>query len=210
MVGKLLVLEGTDGSGKATQVKLLRERLEKRGAKVYNLSYPDYESIYGRIINDFLHFKISLGVEEQFFVYLLDMIKDKDKVKKALEESDFVIMDRYLFSTLSYQCSNGFDYDRAKDLIKLMGLNKPFAVFYIDVPVEVSMQRKKIQKQSVGEVDKFERDKALLTSVKQIYEKLITEKFFSDNWLRVEGAGTPESVANSMADQLSKITGNGI
>lgn len=203
MVGKLLVLEGTDGSGKATQVKLLRERFEKQGLKVFDLSYPDYNSVYGKIIDSFLHFQTNLTVEEQFFVYILDMIKDKAKVRSELESSDVVILDRYLFSTLSYQCSNGFDYERAKSLVELIDLNRPFAVFYIDVPVEISMERKQKQKSLVG-VDKFEKDMALLRSVKAMYDKMMKEKFFAENWVRINGALDQQSVSNEIASAFEE------
>lgn len=206
MAGKLLVLEGTDGSGKATQVKLLKEYLEGHGQGVFSISYPDYNNMYGKIINDFLHFRIDLGVEEQFFIYLLDMIKDKPAVKEALNRGDFVIMDRYLFSTLSYQCSNGFDYGRAKEFIKLMDLSKPFATFYIDVPVDVSMERKQKQKLLTNDVDKFERDKSLLIRVKSIYEALIKDSFFSENWIRINGAGDQQSVSTQIISELEKKT----
>ncbi len=210
MSGKLLVLEGTDGSGKATQVKILKEHLESRGFKVLALSYPDYSYIYGKIIDDFLHFRINLDVEEQFFVYLVDMLKDKEKVETALAAGNFVIMDRYLFSTLSYQCSNGFDYSRAKSFIKLMELNEPFAVFYVDVPVEISMQRKQKQKSLIGDVDKFEKDKTLLQDVKGIYERLISESFFSKNWVRIDGSNDQHVVANQILSELAKLEGKKI
>lgn len=204
MVGKLLVLEGTDGAGKATQVKLLKEYLERDGYEVLTLSYPDYNNMYGKIISDFLHFKINLGVEEQFFVYLLDMIKDKPKVSEALQKGDFVIMDRYFFSTLSYQCSNGFDYGRAKQLVKLMELTPPFAAFYIDVPVEISMERKQKQKTLTNDVDKFERDKSLLIRVKSVYEKLMKENSLSENWIRIDGSGNQEFVSRQIISELTK------
>ncbi len=210
MSGKLLVLEGTDGSGKATQVKILKEHLESKGSRVLALSYPDYTYIYGRIIDDFLHSRVNLDVEEQFFVYLVDMLKDKHKVRGAIAAGDFVIMDRYLFSTLSYQCSNGFDYERAKSFIRLMELNEPFAVFYVDVPVEISMQRKQKQKTLIGDVDKFEKDRALLQNVKGIYERLISEKFFSKNWVRIDGSNDQHVVADQILSELAKLEGKKI
>ncbi len=208
MSGKLLVLEGTDGAGKATQVKLLREHFEKQGRKVFCLSYPDYNSVYGKIIDSFLHFQLNLGAEEQFFLYLLDMIKDKDRITKELETCDIVILDRYLFSTLAYQCSNGFDLERAKSLIRLMGLNKPFAVFYVDVPVEISMERKQKQKSLTGDVDKFEKDKMLLKNVKSVYEKLLKEGFFADNWARVDGALDQNSVSRQIISATERLSGS--
>ncbi len=210
MSGKLLVLEGTDGSGKATQVKILKEHLESKGFKVLALSYPDYTYIYGKIIDDFLHFRINLNVEEQFFIYLVDMLKDKEKVTKALAAGDFVIMDRYMFSTLSYQCSNGFEYNRAKSFIKLMELTQPSIVFYVDVPIEISMQRKQKQKSLIGDVDKFEKDRKLLENVKDYYEKLINEKFFAQNWIRIDGSKDQEMVAHQILSELNKIEGNRI
>ncbi len=207
MTGKLLVLEGTDGAGKATQSKLLREWLEGKGFKVASFSYPDYSSQYGKIIESFLYSKIQLSVDEQFLVYILDMVKDIGKVRKALDEG-FVLMDRYLFSTIAYQCANGFDYQRAKALTWMLGLEQPLAVFYINIPLSVSMARKGKQKAEAGESeDKFEKDQQLLTMVRHNYDTLMKDKFYSENWFVVDGSGDKNAVSRDIQVKLSRLIG---
>ena len=203
MIGKLVVLEGTDGTGKATQSRLLRDYLTKSGAASISFSYPDYGSVYGKVIDDFLHGRKKLTPDEQFFVYILDMIKDISAVKEALGRG-FVIMDRYLFSTLAYQCANGFEYDRAKKIIPLTGLQKPDLTLYIDVPVDVSMERKLKQK---GTVDNFEKDRDLLTKVKKNYSIMMSEGFYSGSWARIDGSQGIEKVSEAILSELERKLG---
>ena len=54
MSGKLIVLEGIDGSGKATQSNILREKIEKSGKKVMHVSFPDYESPSSALVKMYL------------------------------------------------------------------------------------------------------------------------------------------------------------
>ena len=217
MSGKLIVLEGIDGAGKSTLAKALMAYLEKTGRtvrtlvypektgrKVQMLIYPDRSYIYGKIIDDFLHSKINLSVEEQFLLYLIDMVKDKVKIANALADDEIIILDRYFFSTVAYQCSNGLDYERSKKFIELLSLNRPFGVFYIDLSVELSLQRKQKQKSLIG-VDRFEKNKALLQSARSFYERLLSERAFADNWVRIDGSKSQEEVSKNLINEAEKL-----
>jgi dTMP kinase len=204
MSGKLIVLEGIDGAGKSTLTKALTEYLKKTGRKVRTLIYPDRSYIYGKIIDDFLHSKINLSVEEQFLLYLTDMVKDKIKISNAIADGEIVILDRYFFSTIAYQCSNGLDYERSKNFVELLSLNRSFGVFYIDIPIELSLQRKQKQKSLTG-VDRFEANKSLLQSVKVFYERLFSERAFADNWVKIDGSKSQEEVSKELIDAANKL-----
>jgi len=73
----LIDFEGIDGSGKMTQSKLLKNELLKRGFEIADFSYPDYDSEYGRRIKGFLDAKLNLSIDEQFLLYLIDIVKNK-------------------------------------------------------------------------------------------------------------------------------------
>ena len=204
MPGKLIVLEGIDGAGKSTLAKALIAHLEKTGRKARTLIYPDRSYIYGKIIDDFLHSKISLSVEEQFLLYLTDMVKDKIKIANAIADGEIMILDRYFFSTIAYQCSNGLDYGRSKKFIELLSFNRPFGVFYIDLSVELSLQRKRKQKSLIG-VDRFEKNKDLLQSARVFYERLLSERAFADNWVRIDGSKSQEEVSKELISGVEKL-----
>ena len=186
MEGKIIVIEGIDGAGKATQSKLIREKLEEKGKDSLIYSYPDYSSVYGKRIKGFLYKKINIKVDELFMLYLTDMIKDRDKMLSEISNGKNLIIDRFFFSTIAYQSAGGFDYNKGKEIVKLMGMPVPDFTFYIDVPIEISMQRKEKQKGKM-DVDKFESNKLFLENVSKYYNKLIQEKFYSKYWKMIDG-----------------------
>lgn len=200
--GRLIEFEGIDGSGKQTQAALLRERLLKRGVRVSSYSYPDYRSDYGQQIKSFLAGDIHLTGEEQFLIYLLDMVKDKPRVRQRLESDEFVVMDRYYLSTIAYQCANGVDYARAKKLVRLMELPTPSVVFYLDIPPSVSRERKRREK---GAGDRFEEDARLLGGVGLLYDRLMRERFPTANWIRLDGMEQPEVIHERVLAAVEKM-----
>ncbi|MCL4398232.1 dTMP kinase [Candidatus Parvarchaeota archaeon] len=194
MEGKIIVIEGIDGAGKATQAKLLKDALEKNGKTVSMYSYPDYSSVYGERIKSFLYKKITLKVDELFMLYIIDMIKDKSRIIESVKKGDYVVIDRFFFSTIAYQSAGGFSYETGKELVKLLDMPFVNKVFYISVPVSVSMQRKEKQKGKM-DVDKFESDKNFLSSVSTFYDKLKNENFYAKTWEEIDGSKSIEEIS---------------
>jgi dTMP kinase len=192
--GKIIVIEGIDGAGKATQAKLLKDALEKNGKTVSMYSYPDYSSVYGERIKSFLYKKITLKVDELFMLYIIDMIKDKSRIIESVKKGDYVVIDRFFFSTIAYQSAGGFSYETGKELVKLLDMPFVNKVFYINVPVSVSMQRKEKQKGKM-DVDKFESDKNFLSSVSTFYDKLKNENFYAKTWEEIDGSKSIEEIS---------------
>lgn len=200
--GRLIEFEGIDGSGKLTQATLLQDRLLKRGGSVSLYSYPDYRSEYGQRIKSFLAGDIHLTGEEQFLLYMLDIVKDKPYVREGLQSNEFVVMDRYYISTIAYQCVNGVDYARAKKLVKLMELPTPSVVFYLDIPPSVSLARKRREK---GTGDRFEEDSRLLGGVSLLYDRLMRDRFPTANWIRLDGMEQPEAIHERVFAAVEKM-----
>src|SRR5277367_4849664 len=183
MPGNLICVEGVDGAGKQTQVELLANAFKGNGANVKTYTYPDYSSDYGKMIDRYLHGHLTLNVDEQILLHLADKVKDNIQVKKELDKGACVIMDRYFYSTIDYQCAAGFDYARAKKLVDLMNVNIPSVIVYIDIPVELVAERKAKQK---GFTDRNERDTSYQRKVKAFYDKMMAESY-STKWIRVDG-----------------------
>lgn len=200
MEGFLVCIEGIDGAGKHTQVEMLANELKKKGieAKVY--TYPDYNSDYGKMIDRYLHGHLRLNVDEQILLHLADKVKDNMQVRKDIESGAVVIMDRYFYSTIAYQCAAGFDYERAKKLVDLMNTNVPSVVVYIDIPIDLVAERKAKQK---GYTDKNERNTKYQLDVKGVYDKMMGEKY-ATKWVKVDGTQKILDVHAKIMSELKK------
>ena len=203
MRGIIIEFEGIDGSGKRTLSKMLKEELSKKNYKVCLYSYPDYKSKYGMIIKAFLDNEIELSVEEQFLLYLLDMLKDKKEIVQKIDDGFIVIIDRYFLSTIAYQCANNFDYGKAKYIIESIGLPLPNIIFYLEIPINLAIKRKSNQKSNL---DRFEKNEQFLKKIIKVYEKMIKENF-PTHWIRLDATRKLEKVHEETLLNVYKLIG---
>src|SRR5882672_11170244 len=105
--GKLIAVEGIDGSGKRTQVEILTLTLKARGHSVYSTGFPQYDSWFGKIVGQFLNGELgALEAVDPHFTALLyagDRFEAKPKIEAALNEGKIVLIDRYIGSNLAHQ-----------------------------------------------------------------------------------------------------------
>src|SRR2546430_8857311 len=105
--GKLIAIEGIDGSGKNTQMRLLEQDLTSRGFAVYSTGFPQYESWFGRMVGQFLNgdFGPLEAVDPHFtaLLYAGDRYEAKPKLEAALNHGQIVLLDRYIGSNLAHQ-----------------------------------------------------------------------------------------------------------
>lgn len=103
----LIVLEGIDGVGKATQTALLLEKFRGRGVDAAVASFPDYTAHFGRVLGEYLNGK--LGTLEQVhpklsaILYLNNLRECRKRLRALLETRTVVVSDRYVPSTMAYQ-----------------------------------------------------------------------------------------------------------
>ena len=140
--GRLLVIEGLDGSGKATQAKLLASYLAESGCKVMEITFPDYESDSSALVKMYLSGQFGDKPDDvnpyaASSFYAVDRYASyKTKWGSFYEAGGIVIADRYTTSNAVHQCSKlppeqwddflrwAFDYE-----YRLLGLPAPDAVF---------------------------------------------------------------------------------
>lgn len=182
--GLLIAAEGIDGAGKRTLCSYMKKFLESKEYEVIQFEYPDYSSIWGKIIEEYLHNKIELSINEQFFTYFIDILKDQDKIRNLLKKGNIVIMDRYFSSTLAFQCAKGFDFQRALSIIRTMDVIEPDLTLFMQIPPGLALERKFNQKRSL---DRHEKDLELLEKVDNIYEKMLNQKILSKMWIKIDG-----------------------
>lgn len=173
----LIVFEGIDGVGKATQVELLAQRLRADGTRVAVFTSPRYDLPTGAIIRDALHgtYGDFVGLSPYLSAqpYLLDFAAWKDQIDAALGEG-MVICDRYVSSTVAYHSAK-LTGDHAQQFVELiediayerLKLPRPDMTVYLQLPVELARRRMSAKKR-----DQFERDAGYQGRVAAAYGEL--------------------------------------
>ena len=143
----LIVLEGLDGAGKSTQIDLLQQLLASRGLRYEYLHFPRFDApIYGELIARFL--RGELGAVDAVDPYVVALLYAGDRadaapvIRRWLDEGKFVILDRYVYSNVGFQCAKlpaGERRDRlAQWILDLeFGYNdlpRPDLSLFLDVP----------------------------------------------------------------------------
>jgi dTMP kinase len=149
MIGKLINLEGCDAAGKGSQVKLILKYYEQLGKKVKHIHFPMYGySEYSEMISKFLRgeYGDNDSVDSIFVanIYAMDRYMYKPQLMNDLQENDAVIMDRYVFSNVAYQCSKTKNIDDKNHMMngilnlefEFLKLPYPDSILFFDVPIE--------------------------------------------------------------------------
>lgn len=153
MRGRLIVIEGLDGSGKATQAKLLAEELIRQGKRVRQVSFPAYESDSSALVKMYLkgEFGTDPGAVNAYAAssfYAVDRFASyKKDWGKFYEDGGIIVADRYTTSNAIHQCSklpedqwDGFLQWLFDFEYRLMGIPAPDQVVYLQVDPEVSQK----------------------------------------------------------------------
>ena len=153
MPGKLIVIEGLDGSGKATQARRLYEALEARGLPVRKISFPDYESDSSALVKMYLAGEFgkdpdSVNAYAASTFFAVDRYASyKTNWGDFYREGGIVIADRYTTSNAVHQCSK-LPREQWQDFLqwlfdfeyRLMGIPAPDTVVYLQVDPVVSQK----------------------------------------------------------------------
>lgn len=144
----LIVLEGLDGAGKSTQISLLQSYFKTQGLNVKYLHFPRFDApVYGDLIARFL--RGDLGSIENVHPMLVALLFAEDRHDAAsllrawLEQGCVVILDRYIYSNIAFQCAKTGDYSLSQELrdwIFDLEFNKykipvPNINLFLDVPL---------------------------------------------------------------------------
>ena len=144
----LVVLEGLDGAGKSTQVKRLRAYLESLFGSLEYVHFPRYDApVYGELISRFL--RGDFGANETVHPQLVALLFAEDRhgaapaIKQVLDNGGIVLLDRYVYSNIAYQCAklrDNAEAERLRDWIFNteygdFNLPKPDLNIFLDVPI---------------------------------------------------------------------------
>lgn len=146
-----IVLDGTDGSGKATQAKRVKESLERTGKKVKLISFPNYDSPYSVFVKDYLTGKFGAAASDvNPFTASLFYAMDRygawmTEIKETWDDYDVIVADRYVSSNLIHQASKmpsealpEFASWVEKTEFDILGLPRPNKVIFLNMPRETA------------------------------------------------------------------------
>jgi dTMP kinase len=190
--------EGIDGSGKSTQVDLLKKLLSKKNIKFIITREPGGTKFSEKVRKLILNSSENLSFKsEVLLLYAARIEHIEKKIKPALKENYIVISDRFYDSTLAYQ---GYGYGYNKKFINyidsLIDL-RPKKTFWIDTPVNSCMER--IIKRS--KKDKFEsKKKAFFVKVKNGYRKIAGQN--RNRIIRIDGAKPKKDIFKRIIEEL--------
>lgn len=206
--GLFIVLDGNDGSGKATQSKLLAERLVREGIATEQIDFPAYDrSVFGTLIGECLAGKhgdfLNLDPKIASSLYALDRFESASKIRSLLESGVSVIADRYASSNQIHQggkIANAAEREAFLAWLDhveygVLNIPRPDRVIYLRVPVEKSLvllSEKRAQKnESLGErdTDMVEEDRTYLERSSAAAEILLSTQ---PNWVAIECMGNSD------------------
>lgn len=186
----LTVLEGLDGAGKSTQVKKLRAYLESLNGNLEYIHFPRYDApVYGDLISRFL--RGDFGSNETVHPQLVALLFAEDRhgaapqMKQVLEQGGNILLDRYVYSNIAYQCAKLNDADEAAALRDWIfeteygnfELPKPDLNIFLDVPISFVESKLKSQRGGAdrdyleGAQDIHEADIEFQKRVRDIYRQ---------------------------------------
>lgn len=196
--GKLIVIEGGDGSGKTTQTKLLVDYLKHKGQKVKLIEFPRYyTSFHGDIVARFQ--RGEFGTIDNVSPYLislayaLDRLSMRDEINDFLKKGYYLIANRYVTSSIAHQAAKVTDSEKEKFInwldeleYRVHKMPREDLVIYLHVPWKIG------QELSCGKTDKAylngardisEEDKKHMEESEKMYLYLLNHK---KNWMKIE------------------------
>lgn len=199
--GRLIVIDGSDGSGKATQTKLLVAALCKKKIAVKTMDFPRYEqNFFGKFVGecitgDYGDF-LTLDPHITSIIYAADRFESSAIIKKWLTNGYTVVLDRYVSANQIHQGGKIFDTKKRKDFLiwldkmefDIFGLPRPDQVIYLDVPIAISVDLLKKAHQdkkyiTKGKKDLVEQSRVYLDNSRKSALWLARN---NTNWVRVQ------------------------
>lgn len=188
--GKIIVLEGIDGSGKSTQHKLLVNYLKSKKLTVKTIKFPRHKKpFFGNMVDEYLNgeFGQATKIHSKLasILFALDRFEVKDKIKKWVQKGYYFIPDRYLPSNLGHQLGkiinqsdkkkkSFIEWDETMEY-KVLGIPKPDLVIYLKADLNIILNLLKKR----GRGDQHENDIQYLKNSQLAYNYVAKLKKWS-------------------------------
>ncbi len=210
--GLLIVIEGTDGSGKSTQLELLKKSIQ---AQSYGVMVSEWKTsrLIANVIDDAKERNL-LNATTFSLLYAADFAdRLENQIIPALKSGFIVLLDRYYYTALARDVARGQDIEWVKNLYDYAP--EPDLVFYLDMPVDVLLKR------IIGTtgLDYYEsgRDVGFSTDFYksfEIYQKKCLDQYNNMkseyNFLSIDGTKSIKDIHNIMNAEVQKILDSGV
>ncbi|MBP2322874.1 dTMP kinase [Kibdelosporangium banguiense] len=195
-MGRLVVIEGLDGSGKRTLTRALTEAFERRGTKVAQHAFPRYgESVHADLVSDALHGRLGDtgdSVHGMAVLFALDRHGAKETLMQDIQDFDVVLVDRYIASNAAYQAARLHQDERGEVVewiraleVDRLGLPVPDMQLLLKVPVDLAVSRAETRDRVR---DTYEKDGGLQARCARVYDGLAEIGWLAP-WLVLDGTG---------------------
>ncbi|MDR2027116.1 MAG: dTMP kinase [Prevotellaceae bacterium] len=224
----LIVLEGLDGAGKTTQADLLQKHFESENRRSKFLHFPRFDApVYGDLIASFLRGEFGdVNTVDPRLVALLyagDRNSAAPELKSWLARGEAVILDRYVYSNIAFQCAKVSDSLKRKNLrewifsleFDFFAIPRPDINIFLDVPFDFTVEKLRSQREGTerdylkGKKDIHESDFDLQRRVREIY---VEQTNIDGNFVPVNcvdensGMKTPQTVHREIITLIEKRT----
>ncbi|MEG1607000.1 MAG: dTMP kinase [Mucinivorans sp.] len=221
-----IVIEGLDGAGKSTQVKKIKNYMAENGYQTEYLHFPRFTApVYGELIARFL--RGELGSVEQVDPQIVALLYAGDRslassmIRGWIEDGRVVIVDRYVYSNIAYQCAKIKDVYKRNELKKwILSLEydhnmipRPDMSLFLDVPFSFTQQKLAEQRNGddrsylCGVKDIHESSLSLQDNVRQIYlESAVSDPLFKVIDCSAQGQmASPEQIFSRIQAEIDMI-----
>ncbi len=204
MKNRFIVVEGLDGSGKSTQIKMLKEYLESKGEKVYMTAEPS-EGRIGKTLREMLSEDIPTDMYFQAGMFLADRIdhctNPENGIKKMLEEGYTVISDRYYYSTFAYQgTKSDMDYIMKINL-DCPAILRPDVCIFLDLNPEICKGRIDTNR---GKTEMYEKNIEVMKSIRKNFLDVLNSLNDRENIKIINAEGSIEDIQKAIREAVEE------
>ncbi len=198
-MGKLFVIDGTDGSGKQTQFQKLQESLTKDGIDYKVVSFPNYDSPSSSLVKMYLSGEFGENAKE-ISPYIASTFYAADRYatfqkryKKYYEDGGIILADRYTTGNMIHQAGKIKDEEEREKFLNwlwdfefnLYGLPVPSEVFFLNMPIKNAVDLIKDRENKFTHQDKKDIHERDVNHLKDAYEAAcdVSKKY---NWYEIK------------------------
>ena len=194
-----ITFEGIEGSGKSTQIQLLKEFFEKKAQKAFFTKEPGSSEVGKKIRSILLNKENKIFPLTEIFLIFADRIQHvQEIIKPNLNEGKIVISDRYYDSSIAYQGQReGVDKTEIYELINMLDLPTPDITFLLDLPVDIGLKRAKNR----ASLDRFESEEiSFHEGVRQNYLDLQEQNL--ERIVKIDALQTPDEIFSNILKKI--------
>jgi len=200
-----ITFEGIEGSGKSTQIQMLKEFFEKKSLKAFFTKEPGSSEIGKEIRSILLNKENKIYPQTEIFLIFADRVQHVEEIiKPNLNEGKIVVSDRYYDSSVAYQGQReGIRKIEIYELIENLDLPTPDITFLLDLPANVGLKRAKNR----ASLDRFESEEiSFHEGVRQNYLDLQEQNF--QRIVKIDATKSPNEIFSNIIKKINYLITN--